>query len=214
MLKNAISNFNEALTTTPVLGIVRADSVDSGARSVRELADGGLRVIEISLSSQDALVALDQARSELSPEVFLGVGTVRTARDAADAVEAGAQFLVAPNYSAAVVAHARDVGLPIVCGVLTPTEIQVAVDDGVDWLKIFPAGAFGPSYVRALREPFPELRFVPSGGVSIDDLVAYRVAGAAAVALGGALTGFLETGATTASAARSALEAWRRTSEG
>lgn len=214
MLKNAISNFNEALTTTPVLGIVRADSVDSGARSVRELADGGLRVIEISLSSQDALVALDQARSELSPEVFLGVGTVRTARDAADAVAAGAQFLVAPNYSAAVVAHARDVGLPIVCGVLTPTEIQVAVDDGVDWLKIFPAGAFGPSYVRALREPFPELRFVPSGGVSIDDLVAYRVAGAAAVALGGALTGFLETGATTASAARSALEAWRRNSEG
>lgn len=214
MDQNDSSKFTEALTAAPVLGIIRADSVDSGVRSVRELADGGLRVIEISLSSRDALVAFDQARSELSPAVCLGVGTVRKARDATDAIAAGAQFLVSPNYSAAVVAHARDAGLPIACGVITPTEIQVAVDDGVDWLKIFPAGAFGPSYVRALREPFPELRFIPSGGVSIDDLVAYRVAGAAAVALGGALTGFLGRGATTASAARSALDKWRGVSEG
>lgn len=214
MVQHAVSKFTEAMNAAPVLGIVRAESVDSAARSVRELAVGGLRVIEISLASREALVAFDRARNHLSPAVCLGVGTVRTAREAADAIAAGAQFLVTPNYSAAVVAHARDAGLPIACGVLTPTEIQVAADDGVEWLKIFPVGAFGPSYIRALRQTFPELKFVPTGGVSIDDLATYRSAGAAAVALSGALTGYSTSGEASASAALSALDAWRCVSEG
>lgn len=209
MTENAATKLTAALIAAPVLGIARTDAVADGVRVVRDLAKGGLRAIEVSLSSRDALVTFADALAELPPSVRLGVGTVRTARDADHSIAAGAQFLVSPNYSPAVVAQARDAGIPILCGVLTPTEIQTAVDDGVEWLKIFPARAVGPSYIRDLLAPFPGLRFVPTGGISLDDVPAYRRAGAAAVGLAGALSG--ATGGPddgVATAARTALTAW------
>jgi 2-dehydro-3-deoxyphosphogluconate aldolase/(4S)-4-hydroxy-2-oxoglutarate aldolase len=208
MTSDPATDLTAALSAAPVLGIVRAGSVADGVRFARGFAEGGLRAIEISLTSKDALVALAEAQSDLPGSARLGIGTVRTAQDAEAAIGAGAHFLVSPNYSAAVVSRARDAGIPIVCGVLTPTEIQMAADDGVQWLKIFPAGSFGPSYIRDLRAPFPELRFVPTGGIGIDDLPAFRAAGAAAIALAGALTGRDDGADGGLAAARTALRAW------
>jgi 2-dehydro-3-deoxyphosphogluconate aldolase/(4S)-4-hydroxy-2-oxoglutarate aldolase len=207
-----VPEFTDALTAAPVLGIVRAGSVASAVARVRALAQGGLRAIEISLSSQDALTAFGEAHRVLPPSALLGIGTVRTAADADSAIAAGAAFLVTPNHSPAVVARARDAGIPIVCGVLTPTEIQVAVDAGIEWLKIFPAGSFGPAYLRALRAPFPEVRFVPTGGIAIEDVPSYRQAGASAVGLAGALSASSDDGA--ASAARTALQGWGSAHDG
>jgi 2-dehydro-3-deoxyphosphogluconate aldolase/(4S)-4-hydroxy-2-oxoglutarate aldolase len=208
MTPDPATEFSAALSAAPVLGIVRAGSVADGARFARGFAEGGLRAIEISLTSKDALVALAEARGGLPDSTRLGIGTVRTAQDAEAAIGTGAQFLVSPSYSAAVVSRAREAGIPIVCGVLTPTEIQVAADDGVQWLKIFPAGSFGPGFIRDLRAPFPDLRFVPTGGIGIEDLPAYRAAGAAAIALAGALTGHGNGADGGVAAARTALRAW------
>jgi 2-dehydro-3-deoxyphosphogluconate aldolase/(4S)-4-hydroxy-2-oxoglutarate aldolase len=208
MTPDPATEFSAALSAAPVLGIVRAGSVADGARFARGFAEGGLRAIEISLTSKDALVALAEARGGLPDSTRLGIGTVRTALDAEAAIGTGAQFLVSPSYSAAVVSRAREAGIPIVCGVLTPTEIQVAADDGVQWLKIFPAGSFGPGFIRDLRAPFPDLRFVPTGGIGIEDLPAYRAAGAAAIALAGALTGHGNGADGGVAAARTALRAW------
>jgi 2-dehydro-3-deoxyphosphogluconate aldolase/(4S)-4-hydroxy-2-oxoglutarate aldolase len=208
MTPDPASEFAAALSAAPVLGIVRAGSVADSIRRAHGFAEGGLRAVEISLTSTDALAALAEVQSDLPDSMRLGIGTVRTAHDAEAAIDAGAHFLVSPNYSAAVVSQARDAGVPIVCGVLTPTEIQVAADEGVEWLKIFPAGSFGPAYIRDLRSPFPELRFVPTGGIGIADLPAYRAAGAAAIALAGALTTGGDGSDDGSAGARAALAAW------
>lgn len=212
MSETASTELTDALTGAPVLGIVRTDSAGAAVTHVGELARGGLRAIEISLSTPDALAAFTEARRVIAPSVRLGVGTVRTAAEAVAALTAGAQFLVSPNYSAPVVARAREAGIPIVCGVLTPTEIQTAADDGVEWLKVFPAASFGPGYLRNVKAPFADLRFVPTGGIAIDDVGAYRRAGAAAVGLAGALVGDPAQGGAP-SAAAMALAAWEDADE-
>ena len=119
--------------------------------------------------------------------IYLGAGTVLTAAQAHEAVEAGATFLVSPGTDEAVVAAMRGTGVAAISGALTPSEVMAALRLGVDAVKIFPASLGGPAYLKALRGPFPDVAFMPTGGVSVANISDWLAAGAVAVGAGSEL---------------------------
>jgi 2-dehydro-3-deoxyphosphogluconate aldolase/(4S)-4-hydroxy-2-oxoglutarate aldolase len=136
------------------------------------LASGGLPVIEVTLRTPAALDAIRALAGE--PDLLVGAGTVTTAADAKSAVAAGARFLVSPGLDLNVVRAGLDLGVAVVPGVATATDLQVAASEGIDVVKLFPAGPLGgPAMVSALAGPFPATRFIPTGGVTAQSLEAY-----------------------------------------
>ncbi len=150
----------------------------------RALADGGLPIAEVTLRVPRALEVL-RAMAEGCPDVVVGAGTVISAAQVDAAVDAGARFLVSPGLAVDVVEQARRYGVPILPGVATPSDLMTATALGLDLVKLFPAGPLGgPPTVRALAAPFPSMAFVPTGGVSADDVGDYLAVPAVA-AVGG-----------------------------
>ncbi|WP_405594010.1 bifunctional 4-hydroxy-2-oxoglutarate aldolase/2-dehydro-3-deoxy-phosphogluconate aldolase [Streptomyces sp. NBC_01092] len=178
-----------ALATHRLVAIVRGDDADAALRTVRALAEEGVELIEVSLSGKDALTVIERARHALGPERPLGAGTVLTAEDARAAHRAGADFAVTPGLGDGVVT-AQELGMPVLAGVLTPTEIIAARALRVAALKIFPAAqSGGAAYLKALRGPFPDTPFVPVGGIDEAAARACLAAGALAVGVGSPLVG-------------------------
>ncbi|NUP44815.1 MAG: bifunctional 4-hydroxy-2-oxoglutarate aldolase/2-dehydro-3-deoxy-phosphogluconate aldolase [Streptomyces sp.] len=178
-----------ALAAHRLVAIVRGDDPAAALRTVLALAEEGVELIEVSLTGKDALTVIEQARQALGPDRPLGAGTVLTADDARAAHGAGADFAVTPALGEGVVT-ARELGLPVLAGVMTPTEIVTARGLGAAALKIFPAAqAGGPAYLKALRGPFPDAPFVPVGGVDEAAAREYLAAGAIAVGVGSPLIG-------------------------
>nr|WP_203587069.1 bifunctional 4-hydroxy-2-oxoglutarate aldolase/2-dehydro-3-deoxy-phosphogluconate aldolase [Actinospica acidiphila] len=178
-----------ALATHRLLAIVRGGDADASLSTVLTLAEEGVELIEVSLTGADALTVIARARAALGDARPLGAGTVLTADDARAARDAGADFLVTPALGEAV-STARALGLPVLAGVFTPTEMVAARSLGATALKIFPAEqAGGPAYVKALRGPFPHELLVPVGGVDEEAARAHLAAGATAVGVGSPLVG-------------------------
>ena len=147
-----------------LLAIVRGDDTRTGDRSIEVLAEEGIDLVEVSLTSNGALAVITAVRGYLGDAVTLGAGTVLTAEQARAALDAGATYLVTPSLSAGADEGVR-LGVPVLMGALTPTEVATAVDRGATAVKLFPAELGGPSYLAALRAPFPDVPFVPVGGV-------------------------------------------------
>jgi 2-dehydro-3-deoxyphosphogluconate aldolase/(4S)-4-hydroxy-2-oxoglutarate aldolase len=178
-----------ALRTHRLMAIVRGNDPDAALDTVLALKEEGVALIEVSLSGRDALGVITRARAAIGPDAPLGAGTVLGAEDARAAHRAGADFVVTPAVSDGIPA-AVELGLPVLAGVLTPTDILAARRLGADAFKIFPAAqAGGPGYLRALRGPFPDLPLVPVGGVDVAAAREYLAAGAVAVGIGSPLTG-------------------------
>ncbi|MEV8345116.1 bifunctional 4-hydroxy-2-oxoglutarate aldolase/2-dehydro-3-deoxy-phosphogluconate aldolase [Streptomyces niveus] len=178
-----------ALRVHRLVAIVRGDDPDAALRTVLALVDEGIALVEVSLSGRDALDVIARARAALGPGAPLGAGTVLTAADAHAVHRAGADFVVTPAVCEGLTA-ARELGLPVLAGVMTPTEIVAALRAGACAVKIFPAAqAGGPAYLRALQGPFPDVPFVPVGGVDAAAARAYLDAGALAVGIGSPLVG-------------------------
>ncbi|MGD1223041.1 MULTISPECIES: bifunctional 4-hydroxy-2-oxoglutarate aldolase/2-dehydro-3-deoxy-phosphogluconate aldolase [Streptomyces] len=178
-----------ALAAQRLVAIVRGGDADAALHTVLALAEEGVELVEVSLSGADALKVIARAREVLGPERPLGAGTVLTADDARAAHRAGANFVVTPGLGDGVRA-AQDLGLPVLAGVFTPTEIIAARAMGADALKVFPvAQAGGAAYLKALRGPFPDTPFVPVGGVDEAAARACLAAGATAVGVGSPLVG-------------------------
>ncbi|MBQ1089330.1 bifunctional 4-hydroxy-2-oxoglutarate aldolase/2-dehydro-3-deoxy-phosphogluconate aldolase [Streptomyces sp. B93] len=178
-----------ALAAHRLLAIVRGADADAALRTVLTLAEEGVELIEVSLTGADALGVIERAREALGPDRPLGAGTVLSADDARAAHRAGADFAVTPALGDGV-STAAELGMPVLAGVLTPTEILTARTLGATALKVFPAArAGGPDYLRALRGPFPHDLFVPVGGVDASAARAYLTAGATAVGVGSPLVG-------------------------
>ncbi|WP_249126091.1 bifunctional 4-hydroxy-2-oxoglutarate aldolase/2-dehydro-3-deoxy-phosphogluconate aldolase [Streptomyces sp. A2-16] len=146
----------ESLRAHRLLALVRGKDPAAALRTVTTLAEEGIAAVEVSLTTTDALTVIERARAEMGPDALIGAGTVRTPADAARAVDAGASCLVTP----AVVDGLAGIGVPVLMGVLTPTEIERALALGGAAIKIFPASLGGPDYLSALRSPFPDGRFV------------------------------------------------------
>ncbi len=179
----------DLLRTRRLVAIVRGSDPEASLRTVLTLVEAGVELVEVSLSGRDALEVITRARAELGPAAPLGAGTVLTADQARAAQRAGADFAVTPGLGEGVV-EAHSIGLPTLVGALTPSEIIAAVRSGASAVKIFPASSLGGSdYLRALRGPFPDLPFVPVGGVDAEAARRYLAAGAAAVGVGSPLVG-------------------------
>ncbi|MBL1092647.1 MULTISPECIES: bifunctional 4-hydroxy-2-oxoglutarate aldolase/2-dehydro-3-deoxy-phosphogluconate aldolase [Streptomyces] len=181
-------DFSTALRTERLVAIIRGSDAEASFRTVMALAEAGLPLVEISLSGKDALGVIRRARAELGDAAWIGAGTVLTGSDARRAAEAGANLIVTPGLGAGLEESVRQ-GLSTLAGVLTPSEVIAAEALGVSALKLFPASAGGPAYLQALRAPFPELPFVPVGGVDAAIAQAYFDAGAVAVGVGSPLVG-------------------------
>lgn len=170
-----------------VVAVIRADSSDQLVDCARALADGGVRAMEVTMTTPDALGVVGDVVARLGDRVLMGVGTVLDPETARAAILAGARFVVTPVMRPEIIACCRRYSVPIVCGAYTPTEALAAHDAGADFIKIFPADTLGPSYIKAIKAPLPQLRIIPTGGVDIDTAGAFIRAGCDAVAAGGSL---------------------------
>jgi 2-dehydro-3-deoxyphosphogluconate aldolase / (4S)-4-hydroxy-2-oxoglutarate aldolase len=177
----------ETICSTHLVGIIRMQRYVNPVEVARALAQGGLRILEYTFSGENAADAIRLAREARIPGVCIGAGTILTPADVEEAHAAGAEFVVTPSLSLAVIAACQQRGLPIVCGALSPTEIVSAMQAGADLVKLFPARLGGPQYLRDVLGPLPRARLVPTGGVSADNALSYLQAGAVAVAIGGSL---------------------------
>jgi 2-dehydro-3-deoxyphosphogluconate aldolase / (4S)-4-hydroxy-2-oxoglutarate aldolase len=168
--------------------VIRADSAEVAVRVTDALVEGGIRTIEITMTVPDALQAIRSVASRFGQEVLLGAGTVTDRKMALGALEAGAEFLVSPCLVPEVIASAQELGVPVLPGAMTPTEVFSAWSLGGDIVKVFPAShAGGPTYLKALKGPFPQIDLLPTGGVNLDTIAAFIEAGAVAVGVGGEL---------------------------
>ncbi|MFQ6395733.1 bifunctional 4-hydroxy-2-oxoglutarate aldolase/2-dehydro-3-deoxy-phosphogluconate aldolase [Nocardia sp. KC 131] len=172
--------------STPIIAILRAPTAARFAQVAAVLHESGITAVEFTLTSAGALDALRDYAGSGHP---VGAGTVLTAADAARAVDAGAAYLITPVVSTEVIAEARRLGVPVISGAFTPTEIHRAHAAGSTMVKVFPASVGGPDYIRAIRDPLPDIPLVPTGGVARTDVKAYLDAGATALGMGSPLIG-------------------------
>ncbi|WP_156325417.1 bifunctional 4-hydroxy-2-oxoglutarate aldolase/2-dehydro-3-deoxy-phosphogluconate aldolase [Nonomuraea sp. SBT364] len=180
----------EALAALPVIAIVRAATSRHLAAALGTLADGGVRAIEVTMTTPGAAEAIRWAARGGIDGVAVGAGTVLTAGSAREAVDAGAGYLITPAVVPEVIEEGHRLGVPVLPGAYTPTEILRAWRAGADLVKVFPANAAGgPGYVKDVLAPLPEVPLVPTGGIRIEDVPAYLRAGARAVGMGSPLLG-------------------------
>jgi len=187
------ADFLGRLTEARLMAIVRAPDADGAVRAALAVCEAGIRLVEISLTTPGGVDAIAKVRAEAPPAVLVGAGTVLTARDVDDVRAAGAEFVVTPALAESVDA-AVAAGLPVAAGALTPSEAVAAVQRGADVVKLFPASAVGPTYLRALRDPLPDVPFMAVGGIDAHAARAFLAAGAVAVGVGGPLVGDAGTG--------------------
>lgn len=167
-----------------LVAIVRTDSDRHLLKIAEALARGGIRAMEITLTTPGALPAITQIRQEMGQTLRVGAGTILSLDDARKAIDAGAEFIVTPTLQADTAGFCRKLDIPIFCGCMTPTEAFAAHQAGADFLKLFPAEVLGPAFVRAVLAPMPFLKFIPTGGVTLDTLGEFMRAGCVGVALG------------------------------
>jgi 2-dehydro-3-deoxyphosphogluconate aldolase/(4S)-4-hydroxy-2-oxoglutarate aldolase len=180
----------KTLAPLPVIAILRADTAEGFASASEVLYEAGFRCLEFTMTTHDALRAVEKVRSTLPDDLVVGVGTVRTEQHVKEAVEAGGHFLVSQVYRPHLVEAAHGLDVPFVPGALTPTEILNAWEGGVPAVKISPIGPVGGvDYLAQVRAPLPEVPIVPTGGVDPAELAAYLDAGAVAVGLSGSFIG-------------------------
>ncbi|WP_125776850.1 bifunctional 4-hydroxy-2-oxoglutarate aldolase/2-dehydro-3-deoxy-phosphogluconate aldolase [Antribacter gilvus] len=160
----------DRLGVTRLVPVVVVDDAEQGVAVANALADGGLPVAEVTFRTAGARAAIAAIVKE-RPDLLVGAGTIVSPEQVDQAVEAGARFLVSPGISRAVVARAQEVGVPIVPGCATPSDIMTALELGLTTVKLFPAGVLGGvAALKAFSAPFPQVRFVPTGGVSAANL--------------------------------------------
>ena len=171
-----------------ILAIIRGDFPFSKMVEIGDaLLAAPVLAMEVTLNSPNALESIQILRKRAGENMLVGAGTVRSLEQAKSALDAGAQFLVAPGFNPIVVDYAQNCDVLHLPGVFTPTEAETAVAAGCKMVKLFPSDTVGPSHLKALRAPLDNIDFVPTGGISIKNLAAYVKAGAAAVGVGSSL---------------------------
>lgn len=170
-----------------VLAVLRAPSAESAIDAAEAIIRGGITGIEVTYSTPDAPTVIRELIARHGERACIGAGTVTTPDQAAAAADAGAEFLVSPGTLPDLTRAMLETGLVTMTGALTPTEVMSALSLGVDVVKVFPASLGGPSYLSALRGPFPDAPLMPTGGVKPENLSEWFAAGAVAVGAGGDL---------------------------
>jgi 2-dehydro-3-deoxyphosphogluconate aldolase / (4S)-4-hydroxy-2-oxoglutarate aldolase len=181
--------FLRHLLVSPVIAILRGLTAAETVEMAVRCWDAGIRLVEVPLQSQEASNALKEAAAAADgPDRLIGAGTICTADDVDRAQEAGAQFLIAPGFFPPSIKRAQELGLPILPGVATPTEIHGALSMSLNVQKLFPADMAGPGALKTLAGPFPQVSFVAVGGVTPSNAQDFLDAGAVGVGVGSALS--------------------------
>lgn len=170
-----------------LLAVIRGPSEELTLKMVESLLRGGVTGIEITYTTPNAAQVVSALDQRFGDEIMLGMGTLTQPSQAEEAQAAGAKFLVSPHTETTLAQAMVATGLPIMMGALTPSEVVQASSLGADVIKIFPGSLAGPSYLKALRGPFPSLKLMPTGGVSLSNVADWFAAGAVAVGAGGEL---------------------------
>jgi len=175
------------LTARRALCIIRAPAIPDPAGLAGALVEAGLPIVEFALTTPDAPRLIERASTVEG--LVIGAGTVMSARDARDAIAAGASFLLTPGLRPEVAAEAIRQKVPVVLGAMTPTEVAAAVDLGATAVKVFPAARLGPAYFGDLHGPYPDVPLVATGGVTTGNAASFLAGGALAVTAGSGVVG-------------------------
>ncbi len=182
MDKKKIVEQIESLGRVPV---VRASSADDAMQAIEAIKAGGVNVLEITMTVPGAVRVIEKVADKYGSDVLVGAGTVLDPETARACLLAGAQFIVSPALNLATIELCHRYSAPIAPGVLTPTEVITAWSAGVDFVKVFPCGSVGgASYVKNLKGPFPQVKIIPTGGVSLTTAADFIKAGASALGVG------------------------------
>lgn len=180
--------FDATFATAPLMAILRGTGVERAARLATTAWGLGIDAVEVTLQSDEDLLALREVvRLGDARGKIVGAGTIVSPRQVPIAMAAGARYLVSPGLDPRVVLAAQEHGIPILPGVSTPSEVQIACELGLTWMKAFPAQWLGADWFRHIRGPFPQVRFVATGGLDAANARLFLNAGVSVVAVGSAL---------------------------
>ncbi|HEX8694808.1 MAG TPA: bifunctional 4-hydroxy-2-oxoglutarate aldolase/2-dehydro-3-deoxy-phosphogluconate aldolase [Longimicrobium sp.] len=177
----------ERLVGLGAVAVIRLDDAEAALRAARAVHAGGVAALEVTLTTPGAFDVIERLASDADDGVLVGAGSVLDAENARRAIDAGARFVVSPVVRPELVDEVHGRGAAALLGAFTPTEILAAHEAGADLVKVFPADALGPAFIKGVLGPMPFLRLVPTGGVTPENAGDWLRAGAAAVGLGGAL---------------------------
>jgi 2-dehydro-3-deoxyphosphogluconate aldolase/(4S)-4-hydroxy-2-oxoglutarate aldolase len=177
------------LERVKVVSIIRGNFGDAWLEIGAALIEGGISAVEITLNSEGALDGIQKLRSQFGDQAAIGAGTVLTPEEVDQVVDAGAQYIVAPNTNPDVIARCLQRGVLAIPGAYTATEIEFAYRLGAGLIKVFPAMPIGPDYFKALRGPYPHIPMMATGGIEIDNIQDFLKAGCVGVGLGSTLVG-------------------------
>ena len=162
-----MADATSVLNVSPVIPVVTLDDPQHAVPVAQALADGGIRIIELTLRTESALTSLKLIANEV-PDILVGAGTILTAGQADAALAAGAEFLVSPGVTPSLLGHMVALDVPVLPGVATVGEVMAVLESGLDTMKFFPAGpAGGPAYLAAIGAPIPNVQFCPTGSISL-----------------------------------------------
>ena len=170
-----------------VVAVIRVRDAGTVGRLAEALIAGGITALEVTMTVPGAVQVIERLAADMPGGVMVGAGTVLDVETMRQVVAAGARFVVSPIYVPALVDLGAPLGVTVVPGCYTPTEIHAASERGAEMVKIFPAGSLGPSFIKDLLAPLPGLRVMPTGGVTIANAADWIRAGAVAVGIGSAL---------------------------
>ena len=175
----------QRLEQTALIPVLRASSAEEAHALVDAMVAGGVEVLEVTMTVPGAIGILRELKQAYGDRILLGSGTVTTEADCKATIEAGAEFVVSPSLHLEVIAATKKAGKLSIPGALTPTEVITAWRAGADYVKVFPCSALGgASYLKALKAPFPEIRLIPTGGVTLTTAADFLHAGACALGVG------------------------------
>jgi 2-dehydro-3-deoxyphosphogluconate aldolase/(4S)-4-hydroxy-2-oxoglutarate aldolase len=175
----------QQIKDTGIIPVVRASSAEEAIRAIEAISAGGISVLEITMTVPGAVAVIERVVQRFGDKALVGAGTVLDAETAQACVSAGAQFVVSPALNLSTIEYCNQVEVAVMPGALTPTEVVQAWNAGADLVKVFPAGAVGgPSYLKALKAPLPQIHLVPTGGVSLKTAADFIKAGASALGVG------------------------------
>ena len=168
-----------------IIPVVRAQSADEAMQAIDAIREGGIPILEITMTVPGAVGVIEQVSNRYGDEVLVGAGTVLDGETARACILAGAQFIVSPSLNLETIETCNRHGIAVMPGALTPTEVVHAWSAGADFVKVFPAGAVGgASYIKSLKAPLPRIELVPTGGVSLKTAADFIKAGASALGVG------------------------------
>lgn len=170
-----------------IVAVIRSPDGEILTEVAEALLAGGVEVLEVTFTVPGALKVLEQVSDRLGDKVVLGAGTILDSHTARMAMLSGASFIVSPTTNLDIIRTCRRYDVPVMPGAFTPTEVLSAWEAGADIVKIFPADVSGPSYLKALSGPLPQVRLMPTGGVNLNTAADFLRAGACALGVGGAL---------------------------